>query len=105
MPCRRNDGLDRYYQVVKCFRDEDLRADRQPEKLGAELRCQMSLIDEDDIMGHCENFIRETFEQVMKIKLPAKFTRMPYDQAMEEYGNDKPDLRFRTEIKDRHRSV
>jgi len=90
-------GLDRYYQVVKCFRDEDLRADRQPEF--TQIDIEMSFIDEDDIMGHCENFIRETFEQVMKVKLPAKFLRMPYDQAMEEYGNDKPDLRFGLKLK------
>lgn len=89
--------LDRYYQVVKCFRDEDLRADRQPEF--TQIDIEMSFIEEDDIMGHCENFMRETFEQVMKIKLPPKFLRMPYDQAMEEYGNDKPDLRFDMKLK------
>jgi aspartyl-tRNA synthetase len=96
-------GLDRYYQVVKCFRDEDLRADRQPEF--TQIDIEMSFIDEDDIMGHCENFIRDTFEQVMKVKLPRPFLRMTYDQAMEEYGNDKPDLRFGMKAEDRDRSV
>jgi aspartyl-tRNA synthetase len=90
-------GLDRYYQVVKCFRDEDLRADRQPEF--TQIDIEMSFIEEDDIMGHAENFIRDTFEQVMKVTLPRPFPRMAYDTAMEEYGSDKPDTRFGLKLK------
>ncbi len=90
-------GLDRYYQVVKCFRDEDLRADRQPEF--TQIDIEMSFIDEDDIMGHSENFIRDVFEQIQSTKLPKPFPRMTYDQAMEEYGNDKPDTRFAMKLK------
>ena len=90
-------GLDRYYQIVKCFRDEDLRADRQPEF--TQIDIEMSFIDEDDIMGHSENFIRNVFEHVQKVKLPNPFPRITYDQAMEEYGNDKPDTRFEMKLK------
>jgi aspartyl-tRNA synthetase len=90
-------GLDRYYQVVKCFRDEDLRADRQPEF--TQIDIEMSFIDEDDIMGHAENFIRDVFEQVQNVKLPNPFERMTYDQSMEEYGNDKPDTRFEMKLR------
>ncbi|MCE5301236.1 MAG: aspartate--tRNA ligase, partial [Spirochaetia bacterium] len=90
-------NLDRYYQVVKCFRDEDLRADRQPEF--TQIDIEMSFIEEDDIMGHAENFIRETFEHIQKVKLPNPLPRMTYDRAMEEYGNDKPDTRFEMKLK------
>jgi aspartyl-tRNA synthetase len=90
-------GLDRYYQIVKCFRDEDLRADRQPEF--TQIDIEMSFIEEDDIMGHAENFIRNVFEHVRSIKLPEQFKRMTYAQAMEEYGNDKPDTRFEMKLK------
>ncbi len=90
-------GLDRYYQIVRCFRDEDLRADRQPEFTQVDI--EMSFIEEDDIMGHCENFIRDTFEKLMGIKLPRPFARMKCGQAMEEYGTDKPDTRFGLKLK------
>jgi aspartyl-tRNA synthetase len=90
-------GLDRYYQVVKCFRDEDLRADRQPEF--TQIDIEMSFIEEDDIMGHSENFIRDVFEHIQSAKLPKPFRRMTYDQSMEEYGNDKPDTRFEMKLK------
>ncbi len=90
-------GLDRYYQVVKCFRDEDLRADRQPEF--TQIDIEMSFIDEDDIMGHSENFIRNVFEHVQQVKLPNPFKRITWDMAMEEYGNDKPDTRFEMKLK------
>jgi aspartyl-tRNA synthetase len=90
-------GLDRYYQIVKCFRDEDLRADRQPEF--TQIDIEMSFIEEDDIMGHAENFIRNVFEHVKSIKLPPAFKRISYEQSMEEYGNDKPDTRFEMKLK------
>src|ERR1035437_1027954 len=90
-------GLDRYYQVVKCFRDEDLRADRQPEF--TQIDIEMSFIDEDDIMGHSENFIRNVFEHVQQVKLPNPFPRITWERAMEEYGNDKPDTRFAMKLK------
>jgi aspartyl-tRNA synthetase len=90
-------GLDRYYQIVKCFRDEDLRADRQPEF--TQIDIEMSFIEEDDIMGHAENFIRNVFEHVKSVKLPQVFKRISYEQSMEEYGNDKPDARFEMKLK------
>ncbi|MGD0566683.1 MAG: aspartate--tRNA ligase, partial [Candidatus Goldiibacteriota bacterium] len=90
-------GLDRYYQIVKCFRDEDLRADRQPEF--TQIDIEMSFIEEEDIMGHAENFIRDVFEHIKSVKLPEKFSRISYAQAMEEYGNDKPDARFEMKLK------
>lgn len=84
-------GFDRYYQIVKCFRDEDLRADRQPEF--TQIDCEMSFITQEDILNMFEGLIRHLFKVVKKIDLPT-LTRMTYADAMQYYGNDKPDIRF-----------
>ena len=91
-------GLERYYQIARCFRDEDLRADRQPEF--TQLDLEMSFVDEDDIMTTVEGLIAHIFKEIknMKIKLP--LMRMKYDDAMRDYGSDKPDLRFGMKIND-----
>lgn len=89
-------GFDRYYQVVKCFRDEDLRADRQPEF--TQLDIEMSFIDENDIQDLMEQLLRGLFKDVLDVELPKPFLRMPYAQAMEKYGSDKPDLRIPLEL-------
>lgn len=90
-------GFDRYYQIVKCFRDEDLRADRQPEF--TQIDMEMSFVDEQDVIGTTENMIRDIFSSVINVDLPEKFPAMTYEQAMQEYGTDKPDLRFENKIK------
>jgi aspartyl-tRNA synthetase len=84
-------GYDRYFQIVKCFRDEDLRADRQPEF--TQIDCEMSFVDREDILNMFEGLIRHLFRFVKNIELP-ELVRMPYSEAMEFYGCDKPDLRF-----------
>ncbi|MFK8054150.1 MAG: aspartate--tRNA ligase [Woeseiaceae bacterium] len=89
-------GLDRYYQIVRCFRDEDLRADRQPEF--TQLDIELSFVDEDTVMGLMEEMIRHLFKQVMDIDLPSPFPRMPYPEAMHRFGSDKPDLRIDLEL-------
>ncbi len=89
-------GMDRYYQVARCFRDEDLRADRQPEF--TQLDIELSFIDEDTIMTMMEEMIRQAFEKVMGIKLANPFPRMPYDEAMLRFGSDRPDLRVSLEL-------
>lgn len=84
-------GFDRYYQIVKCFRDEDLRADRQPEF--TQIDCEMSFITQEDILNTFEALIRHLFKQVKNYELP-EVPRMTYDEAMRLYGSDKPDTRF-----------
>ena len=85
-------GYDRYFQIVKCFRDEDLRADRQPEF--TQIDIEMSFIDEEDIFSYMEGLTRHIFESVSNIELPDPFPKITYQDAMETYGSDKPDLRY-----------
>lgn len=84
-------GFERYYQIARCFRDEDLRADRQPEF--TQLDIEMSFIDENDIMNMMEGMIRDLFKSALGVDLPAEFPRMSYAQAVEDFGIDRPDLR------------
>jgi aspartyl-tRNA synthetase len=89
-------GYDRYMQIVKCFRDEDLRADRQPEF--TQIDCEMSFIHQDDILDMFEGMIKHLFKAIKGVELGEPFPRMTYAQAMEKYGNDKPDIRFGMEF-------
>lgn len=91
-------GTDRYMQIVKCFRDEDLRADRQPEFTQIDL--EMSFVDADDVMAMQEGFLKKLFKEVMSIDLFTPFPRMTYKEAMSRYGSDKPDTRFGFELRD-----
>lgn len=90
-------GFDRYFQIVKCFRDEDLRADRQPEF--TQIDIEMSFISEDDIMKVAEDITRELFQEIAEIQLPDPIPRITYAEAIDRYGTDKPDLRFGLELK------
>ncbi|WP_133512529.1 aspartate--tRNA ligase [Candidatus Thiosymbion oneisti] len=91
-------GLDRYYQIARCFRDEDLRADRQPEF--TQLDIEVSFMTEDSVMGLMETMIRELFGTVLATELPAPFPRITYAEAMRRYGSDRPDLRVPLELVD-----
>ena len=84
-------GIDKYFQIVKCFRDEDLRADRQPEF--TQIDCEMSFVQQDDILAVFENLVKYLLKEIKDIEI-AKIPRMTYDEAMEKYGTDKPDVRF-----------
>ncbi len=90
-------GFDRYMQIVKCFRDEDLRSDRQPEFTQVDL--EMSFADREDIISLLEGFIKELWKEILDIDIDAPFKRMTYNEAMTRFGSDKPDLRFGMEIK------
>src|SRR5688572_15576975 len=85
-------GYDRYYQVVKCFRDEDLRADRQPEF--TQIDCEMSFVEQDDILNMFEGMVKHIFRVVKGLDITEKVPRMTWEDAMWQYGNDKPDIRF-----------
>ena len=89
-------GFDRYYQIARCFRDEDLRADRQPEF--TQLDVEMSFIEEDDIMNLMESLIRGLFKTVLDVDLPDPFERMTWAESMDRFGNDRPDLRIPLEL-------
>ena len=91
-------GLDRYYQIVRCFRDEDLRADRQPEF--TQLDVETSFMNEDAIMSMMEELIRHLFKTVMQVELPDPFPRMRYQDVIERFGSDKPDLRISLELQE-----
>jgi aspartyl-tRNA synthetase len=91
-------GMDRYYQVVRCFRDEDLRADRQPEF--TQLDIETSFMDEQAITDMMEQMIRELFQKTLNVELPNPFPRLTHDEAMRRYGSDKPDLRIPLELVD-----
>jgi len=89
-------GYDRYYQVVKCFRDEDLRADRQPEF--TQVDCEMSFVEQEDILNTFEGLFKHVFKDVKGVEITEAFPRMTFDDAMWHYGNDKPDIRFEMKI-------
>ena len=91
-------GFDKYYQIVKCFRDEDLRADRQPEF--TQLDMEMSFVEIDDIIGVIEGLMVEVFKGIKGVELITPFQRITYKEAMDRYGSDKPDIRFGMELKD-----
>ena len=91
-------GFERYFQIAKCFRDEDLRADRQPEF--TQIDVEMSFVDEDDVMSLGENLMAYIFKEVKGIDVKLPLMRMKYDDAIKDYGSDKPDLRFEMTIKD-----
>jgi aspartyl-tRNA synthetase len=91
-------GLDKYFQIVKCFRDEDLRADRQPEF--TQIDCEMSFVEQEDILNTFEGLTKHLFKNVKGIQFSENFLRMTYDDAMNTYGCDKPDLRFGMKIVD-----
>ena len=97
-------GMDRYFQIAKCFRDEDLRANRQPEFTQIDL--EMSFVDqEEEVMTVTEGLLRKMFKEIRNVDLPEKFLRMPWKQAMDLYGSDKPDLRFGLEIQNLDETV
>ncbi len=91
-------GFDRYFQIARCFRDEDLRADRQPEFTQIDL--EMSFLNEDEIMSIQEGFLKRVFKEVLDVDVQTPFQRMPWQEAMDRFGSDKPDLRFGFELKD-----
>lgn len=91
-------GMDRYFQIVKCFRDEDLRADRQPEF--TQIDCEMSFVDEKDVMSIMEKMIQKLFKEILDVEVSLPLPVMSYKEAMERYGSDKPDTRFGYELTD-----
>ena len=91
-------GMERYYQIAKCFRDEDLRADRQPEFTQVDM--EMSFVNEEDVMEMTEGLLKEVFKKVKNIDINLPLMKMKYDDAIKDYGSDKPDLRFEMKIND-----
>ena len=89
-------GFDKYFQIVKCFRDEDLRADRQPEF--TQIDCEMSFVDRDDVLAAFEGLAKHLFRTIKGVEIEGTFPKMEYAEAMSRYGNDKPDLRFEMEL-------
>lgn len=89
-------GIDRYYQIVKCFRDEDLRADRQPEF--TQIDCEMAFVEQEDVLNTFEGLIKHLFKACRGVDFEGDFPRMTYSEAMEKYGSDKPDIRFGMEF-------
>src|SRR5215831_15258229 len=89
-------GYDRYYQIVKCFRDEDLRADRQPEF--TQIDCEMSFVEQEDILQTFEGLFKHVFKEIKGVEIKEAFPRMTWEDAMRDYGNDKPDIRFEMKV-------
>ena len=85
-------GFDRYFQIAKCFRDEDLRADRQPEF--TQIDCEMSFVEQNDIIELFEGMTKYLFKTIRGVELNEPFIRMPWSEAMKRFGSDKPDMRF-----------
>jgi aspartyl-tRNA synthetase len=89
-------GYDKYFQIVRCFRDEDLRADRQPEF--TQIDCEMSFVERDDLLNTFEGLAKHLFREVLEVEIEGSFEKMPYEEAIRDYGTDKPDLRFGMKI-------
>jgi aspartyl-tRNA synthetase len=91
-------GFDRYFQIVKCFRDEDLRADRQPEF--TQIDCEMAFVERDDVLDAFEGLAKHLFRTIKEVEFEGKFPKLSYSEAMSRFGNDKPDIRFGMELKE-----